>query len=66
MEHLKHENVINQIEKGVGSYIKNNGNKREVIYIVLEMAIGGELFNYIANTGRFEEPLARYFYKQLL
>lgn len=66
MEHLKHTHVINQIEYGVGTYVKNSGAKREVIYIVLELALGGELFNYIANTGRFEEPLARYFFKQLL
>lgn len=35
-------------------------------YIVLELASGGELFDFIANSGRFEEPIARYYFKQLL
>jgi len=25
--------------------------------------MGGELFDFIANSGRFEEPLARYYFK---
>ena len=65
MDQLKHENVINQIEYGTGVYLKANG-QREVSYIVLELALGGELFDYIANSGRFEERIARYFFKQFL
>jgi serine/threonine protein kinase len=65
MDQLKHKYVINQVEYGTGVYKKPN-KEREVSYIVLELAIGGELFDYIANSGRFEEPLARYFFKQFL
>lgn len=65
MNNLKHKHVINQVEYGSGIYKKEKG-EREVSYIVLELALGGELFDYIANSGRFEEPLARYFFKQLL
>lgn len=35
-------------------------------YIALELATGGELFDFISNSGRFEEPVARYYFKQLL
>lgn len=65
MELLKHQHVIYQIEYGTGIY-KKESKEKEVSYIVLELALGGELFDYIANSGRFEEPLARYFFKQFL
>lgn len=34
--------------------------------MVLEIATGGELFDFIANSGRFPEPLARYYFKQFM
>lgn len=34
--------------------------------MALELCQGGELFDFIAQTGRFEEPVARYYFKQLL
>eukprot|EP00356_Strombidium_inclinatum_P007966 CAMPEP_0170481584 /NCGR_PEP_ID=MMETSP0208-20121228/1965_1 /TAXON_ID=197538 /ORGANISM="Strombidium inclinatum, Strain S3" /LENGTH=472 /DNA_ID=CAMNT_0010754319 /DNA_START=29 /DNA_END=1447 /DNA_ORIENTATION=- len=66
MQSLKHDNVISQIEFGAGIYEKSSGKKKEVSYIVLELAIGGELFDFVAISGRFEEPLARYFFKQFM
>jgi hypothetical protein len=41
---------------------ESQGKGKEVSYIVLEMAQGGELFDYIACSGRFSEELARYFF----
>jgi serine/threonine protein kinase len=32
----------------------------------LELATGGELFDFIAISGRFEEPIARFYFKQFL
>jgi serine/threonine protein kinase len=37
-----------------------------VNYIVLEIAQGGELFDFIAQSGRFSEPLARHFFKEFM
>lgn len=34
-----------------------------VSFIVLELALGGELFDFIANSGAFEEDEARYYFK---
>jgi serine/threonine protein kinase len=65
MDQLKNKHVINQIEYGSGTY-KKADKEREVSYIVLELALGGELFDFVANSGRFEEPLARYYFKQFL
>lgn len=66
MAELKHTNVINQIEYGVGTYEKPSGKKKEVDYIVLELATGGELFDFVAISGRFPESLARFYLKQFL
>lgn len=65
MEPLKHLNIVSQIEYGNGVYEKPT-KKKDVSYIVLELALGGELFDFVAISGRFEEPLARYFFKQFL
>ena len=66
MSGLKHVNVINQVEYGKAVYVKKSGKELEVNYIVLELAFGGELWDYLANTGRFDEKFARYFFRQLL
>jgi len=66
MEKLKHLNIIEQIEVGNGEYKKDNGKSKTVMYIILELAGGGELFDYIAISGRFEEPLARYYFKEFM
>lgn len=62
-ENLIHPNVIRQIEHGKGAYKRADGTvKKECAYIVLEIAKGGELFDYIANTGPLAENEARYFF----
>jgi len=66
MQSLKHVNIVEQIETGQGIYKKDNGVDKEVSYIVLELAQGGELFDFIANSGKFSEKVARYYFKQLL
>ena len=33
---------------------------------MLELATGGELFDYVATTGRFSEPIARFYFRQLI
>jgi len=59
MSQLSHPNIINMIEYGKDGVVeKSDGRKEAVIYIVLELATGGELFDYVATTGRFSEPIA--------
>ena len=55
--------MIRCIFTGSGQYEKDNGKKKEVNFLVLEIAEGGELFDYIAETGAFTEREARYFFK---
>lgn len=67
MNTLKHPNIVNLIEYGQDGVIKrSNGDKEQVIYIVLELATGGELFDYVALTGRFSEAVSRFYFKQMI
>ena len=41
-------------------------SKKEVDFVVMKLADRGCLYNYIAESGPFSEPVARYYMKQLL
>lgn len=43
-----------------------NGRKKPVFFIALELASGGELFDFIFQTGRLDEKIARFYFLQLL
>lgn len=43
-----HLNLVTLYEYGQGIYEKTNGINKNVTYIVLELAEGGELFDFIA------------------
>jgi len=63
MSHLNHPNIVNFVEYNQeGKEKKRNGQEVPVQYIVLELASGGELFDFVAMTGKFSEPVARYFF----
>jgi len=67
MKTLSHPNIVNLIEYSEDGIVKkSNGREEHVIYIVLELATGGELFDYVATTGRFSESIARFYFKQLI
>ena len=67
MSSMKHDNILNIKAVGRGPYDKQDGTEpKEVIFILLELAQHGELFDWISNTGKFSEPTARYFFMQIL
>lgn len=53
MQEISHPNIINLIKSsGEGTLTKENGDvKNNVVYLTLELATGGELFDFIAQTG---------------
>lgn len=61
MGRVNHPNIVNMIEYGEGEQ-----HDETFKYILLELANGGSLFDYVAEAGRFEEKYARHFFKQLL
>ena len=68
MKEINHPNVINLIKHSYeGNLKKSNGETKEnVTYLALELAPGGELFDFIAQTGAFSEPVARYYFHQII
>ena len=68
MQDISHPYMINLINHSSEGVLKNeNGTeKANVIYLTLELAKGGELFDFIAQTGHFSEPVARYYFHQIV
>ena len=46
--------------------VKSDNSKLDVIYIALEYAEYGELFDFIAETGKFSEEEGRFYFQQLI
>jgi len=66
MKNLSHPNIVNLLDfNGSAEHVKANGEKTAVFFLALELAKGGELFDFIAQTGKFNENVARYFFQQL-
>ena len=42
---------------------KKDGQEVRVAYIVQELISGGELFDYIANSGRFSESVCKHVFR---
>lgn len=47
-------------------YPRKRGGTKDVILLVIELATGGELFDYMMYTGQFPEPIALAYFRQLL
>lgn len=64
---LNHPNIVKFIDFLENTEcIKKDGSSYKVMAIVLELVPGGDLFEYIANSGRFSEQVARTYFKILL
>jgi serine/threonine protein kinase len=64
---IDHKHLIKMIDHSPAARFKRNKHPEEQRpLVVLELAEGGELFDFIAKTGRFSEELARTFVKQLI
>lgn len=67
MKRCNHPNILKLLDYSEKSCAKKpDGAELEVNYIALEFAEGGELFEYIAETGKFSEKEARFYFHQLI
>ena len=63
MSQLHYPHIVNVLKYGNADFVKTCGKVKNVMYIALEYVGGGELFDFIATSGRFEESLSRYYFK---
>ena len=64
---LDHPNIIKLLDYSAQqSYISETGKESDVYFLALELASGGELFDFVYQTGRLCEKIARYYFIQLL
>ena len=61
-----HPNVVKY--HTFGEQVTWSKNKGDVLvsYIAQELISGGELFDYVANSGAFSESVCKYYFKQML
>ncbi|ETW01532.1 CAMK protein kinase [Aphanomyces invadans] len=67
MKLVQHPNVMRllAVAKDV-EYPKKKGGSEKVVLVVLELATGGELFDFMMFTGHFSEEIARTYFRQLV
>jgi len=64
---LQHPNIVNMIEvQENAEYQKKSGETYRVMAIVLELVSGGDLFEFVAHSGRFSETVSRTYFKILI
>ena len=62
----QHPNIIKSLDYGTNELYKYSlGEQRKASFIVFELMKNGELFSIIEQE-KFSEPLARYFFKQIV
>merc|ERR1719357_1526308 len=62
---LDHKNVIKMHD--CFEHVQYPGySTKPTVVMVLELATKGELFDFFMHTGKFEPPLARWFFKQVI
>jgi len=67
MAKIQHPHVIRLKEVDWDAqYPKRNGQTESSILVVLELAQGGELFDFLSYTGSFDESIARTYFHQLI
>ena len=66
MSKLQYPHIVNVLKFGNTDFVKTCGKVKTVMFIALELANGGELFDFIASSGKFDESLSRYYFKQML
>jgi serine/threonine protein kinase len=66
MKELNHKNIVKFVNVKKGVYTNSKKEDKKVIYVIIELASKGEIFEVLFNVGPFNENLARYYFKQLI
>lgn len=67
LQEIDHPNVVKvfRISEN-GQYTGSSGKTKTVMYILMELCQGGEVFDFLFHTGRFPDPIARAYFQQLM
>ena len=65
LKQIDHVHITRLVDAGYCK-LSSKGKSNEVYCIALEVASGGELFDFISMTGAFSEDVARYFFHQFI
>ena len=64
LKDLSNRHIVNYVTHSESAiWIKKNGQKVQVAYILEEAVLGGELFDYIYEQEAMSESICRYFFK---
>ncbi len=67
MSEIAHPNIVRLHAYSPKSVLRRPERQdKPVMYLVLDLVTGGELFDYVALGGPLEERLARYYFRQLV
>ncbi len=67
MKTLDHKNIVRIFSAEVNGVLKKpNKTDKEVMYVVLELAENGELYDYVKDTSSFSEDEVRFYFTQLM
>ncbi|RHY88352.1 hypothetical protein DYB26_008004 [Aphanomyces astaci] len=67
MKRVQHPNVMRLLAVSNDvDYPKKKGGSEKVVLVVLELATGGELFDFMMYTGSFSEEIARTYFRQMV
>ena len=63
---FQHKHIVRYLDANWDTTEEKDGKSKSIGYIAMEPILGGELFDYVANSGAFDEKFARHFFKQML
>ena len=63
---IRHRNVLSLNQTGTDFLKHADGSQEEKHFLEMDVADGGELFDWIAHGGRFEEDLGRYYFSEAI
>ena len=65
---LSHPHIVNMYDYNENGIVtaSPSGIQKKVLFMALELVPNGELFDYLATTGKFSEPMCRLYFSELL
>lgn len=64
---LKHDHIVKSKDfYEEVDYIKKDGSSYKVTALIMELAINGDMYDFIKYSGRFSEKVARTYFKTLI